>query len=220
MRLLLVDDHPLFLEGMCSLLSGRGIQVIATARDGYEALAAARTLRPDTILMDLRMPRCDGLTATALIKSELPGVRIVALTMSAEDADLYQAIRLGASGYLLKTQDTESFFRSLDEVARGEVALAPGLAQRLMVEFSRLAGEARHPDPKPEQEGRESLTPRQAQILTLVGRGLTYKEIGSCLGLAERTVKYHMGEILATLHLKNRAEAAAYARSHGLDHLG
>jgi len=220
MKLLLVDDHPLFLEGMRNLLSGRGVQVVATARDGYEALAAARALLPDTVLMDLRMPRCDGLTATALIKSELPGVRVVVLTMSADDADLYQAIRLGASGYLLKTQDTESFFRSLDEVARGEVALAPGLAQRLMAEFSRLATEERRPDSGPEQEGRASLSARQAQVLTLVGRGLTYKEIGSCLGLAERTVKYHMGEILAALHLKNRAEAAAYAGTHSLDHPG
>ena len=218
MKLLLVDDHPLFLEGLRNLLNGRGIQVVGTARDGYEALAAARDLKPDTILMDLRMPRCDGLTATALIKSELPAVRVVVLTMSTDDADLYQAIRLGASGYLLKTQDTEGFFRSLEEVARGEVALAPGLAQRLMAEFSRLAAEDRRPDPPPEQDHGGTLSPRQAQVLTLVGRGLTYKEVGSCLGLAERTVKYHMGEILDELHLKNRAEAVAHARAHGLDH--
>jgi two-component system NarL family response regulator len=220
MRLLLVDDHPLFLEGMRNLLSGRGVQIVATARDGYEALAAARALQPDTILMDLRMPRCDGLTATALIKSELPSVRVVVLTMSSDDADLYQAIRLGASGYLLKTQDADSFFHSLDEIARGEVALAPGLAQRLMAEFSRMAAEERHPASRPEQESQGQLSPRQAQILTLVGRGLTYKEIGSCLGLAERTVKYHMGEILAALHLKNRGEVAAYARAHCLDRPG
>jgi DNA-binding NarL/FixJ family response regulator len=148
----------------------------------------------------------------------MPAIRVVVLTMSADDADLYQAIRLGASGYLLKTQDTEGFFRSLEELARGEVALAPGLTQRLMAEFARLATEERHPDQTPEQDGPERLSARQAQILTLVGRGLTYKEVGSCLGLAERTVKYHMGEILAELHLKNRAEAVAYARAHGLDH--
>jgi DNA-binding NarL/FixJ family response regulator len=217
MRLLLVDDHPLFLEGMRNLLSSRGVQVIGTARDGYEALAAARTLLPDAILMDLRMPRCDGLTATALIKAELPAIRVIVLTMSDDDADLYQAVRLGASGYLLKTQDAESFFQALDEVAAGEAALAPGLVQRLMTEFSRLAADQQYTDPAPEPEGRGRLSPRQAQILALVGRGLTYKEVGSCLGLAERTVKYHMAEILAELHLKNHAEAAAYAHTHGLD---
>jgi DNA-binding NarL/FixJ family response regulator len=217
MRLLLVDDHPLFLEGVRNLLSGRGIQVVGTARDGYEALAAARALLPDVILMDLRMPRCDGLTATALIKSELPTIRVVVLTMSADDADLYQAIRLGASGYLLKSQDAEGFFQSLEAVARGEVALAPGLAQRLMAEFARLATKEWEADPPPEQNSRERLSPRQTQILTLVSRGLTYKEVGNHLGLAERTVKYHMGEILADLHLKNRAEAVAYAHGQGFD---
>jgi DNA-binding NarL/FixJ family response regulator len=217
MRLLLVDDHPLFLEGMRNLLTGRGVQVVGTAQDGYEALAAARALQPDVILMDLRMPKCDGLTATALIKSELPAVRVIVLTMSADDADLFQAIRLGASGYLLKTQDAEGFFRSLEEVACGEVALAPGLAQRIMTEFSRLATEERRPDPAPGQDGLGRLSPRQAQILRLVSRGLTYKEVGSCLGLAERTVKYHMGEILAELRLRNRGEAVTYARVHGLE---
>lgn len=215
MKLLLVDDHPLFLEGLRNLLTGRGVQVVGTARDGYEALAAARALRPDVVLMDLRMPKCDGLTATALIKSELPDVRVVVLTMSADDADLFQAIRLGASGYLLKSQDAEAFFRSLEEVAHGEVALAPGLAQRLTTEFSRLATQ-QAADHALAQDGIRRLSPRQAEILALVGRGLTYKEVGSCLGLAERTVKYHMGKILDELHLQNRAEAVAYARERGL----
>ena len=140
MKLLLVDDHPIFLEGLQNLLAAQGLEVIGTARDGYEALAAARTLRPDVILMDLRMPRCDGLTATALIKAEMPAIRMVMLTMSADDADLYQAIRLGASGYLLKSQDTESFLQLLEAVGRGEAALAPGLAQRVMAEFRGLQG--------------------------------------------------------------------------------
>ena len=217
MKLLLVDDHPLFLEGLRNLVIGRGMQVLGTARDGYEALAAARALQPDLILMDLRMPECDGLTATALIKAEMPAIRVVVLTMSADDADLFQAIRLGASGYLLKTQDADSFFRSLEEIARGEAVLAPGLAQRMMTEFSRLASEKHDPEWATAHDDLERLSPRQAQILALVGRGLTYKEIGSCLGLAERTVKYHMGEILAALHLKNRAEAVAYTRNHGLE---
>lgn len=215
MKVLLVDDHPLFLEGLRNLVTGRGMQVLGTARNGYEALTAARALHPDVILMDLRMPECDGLIATALIKAELPGIRVVVLTMSADDTDLFQAIRLGASGYLLKSQDADSFFRSLEDLARGESVLAPGLAQRVMAEFSRLATEEHHPAAQDAQGDMGRLSPRQAQILTLVCRGLTYKEIGNCLGLAERTVKYHMGELLAELHLKNRAEAVAYAREHG-----
>jgi DNA-binding NarL/FixJ family response regulator len=217
MRLLLVDDHPLFLEGLRNLLTGRGYQVVGTARDGYEALAAARALQPDVILLDLRMPKCDGLTAIALIKSELPSIRVVVLTMSADEADLYQAIRLGAAGYLLKVQDSDSFFRSLEGIAHGEVALAPGLAQLLMAEFSRLATEERRPGPASEHDDPTQLSPRQGEILTLVSRGLTYKEVGRCLGLSERTVKYHMGEILAGLHLRNRAEAVAYGHAHGFD---
>ena len=216
MRLLLVDDHPLFLEGLRNLLTGRGMQVLGTARDGYEALAEARALQPDVILMDLRMPECDGLTAIALIKAEMPAIRVVVLTMSTDDTDLFQAIRLGAVGYLLKTQDADSFFRSLEEIARGEAVLAPGLAQHMMTEFSRLAAEEHDTERVPEQGKIDRLSPRQAQILTLVSRGLTYKETGRSLGLAERTVKYHMGEILAELHLKNRAEAVVYAREHGL----
>lgn len=210
MRLLLVDDHPLFLEGLRNLLVARNYEVVGLAYDGFAALAQVRALHPDMVLMDIRMPRCDGLAGARLIKAEFPETRIVMLTMSADDDDLFDAIRIGASGYLLKTQDMDSFFRSLDELGRGEVVMGPGLAQRVVNEFSRLA--QRPPGtPTPVR-----LSPRQAQILALIARDLTYKEIGSDLGLAERTVKYHMGEILALLHLANRAEAEAYAREHGL----
>lgn len=212
MRLLLVDDHPLFLAGLCNLLTGRGIDVVGTARDGFEALAQVRALHPDLVLMDIQMPRCDGLAGTRLIKAECPEVRVVMLTASADDEDLFEAIRVGASGYLTKTQETETFYCSLLELSRGEVALAPGLVQRIMGEFSRLVEPSGSEGVHPPQ-----LSPRQIQILTLICRGFTYKEVGSQLGLAERTVKYHMGEILAELHLKNRGEAVAYARQHGFD---
>ena len=210
MRLLLVDDHPLFLEGLRNLLVGRSYEVAGLAHDGFEALAQYRALRPDMVLMDIRMPQCDGLAATRLIKAEFPQARIVMLTMSADDDDLFEAIRIGASGYLLKSQDMDGFFHSLEELAQGEVVMGPGLAQRVVDEFSRLARQS--------QAGASParLSARQAQILSLIVRDLTYKEIGSELGLAERTIKYHMGEILALLHLANRAEAETYAREHGL----
>ena len=213
MKVLLVDDHPLFLDGLKNLLTSRGVQVVGCARDGLEALDKARTLHPEVILMDIHMPQLDGLAALRLIKAELPEVKIVMLTMSAEDEDLFEAIKSGACGYLLKTQDTDEFFALLQDVARGEVALSPGLAARILSEFGRQAGAA------PATEGKEQradLSTREIEVLTLVARGLTYKEVGAKLCLAERTVKYHMGEIIARLHLENRAQVIEYARRTGL----
>jgi DNA-binding NarL/FixJ family response regulator len=208
MRILLVDDHPLFLDGLRNLLTARGQEVIGVAHDGLEALEKARALHPDVILMDIRMPGCDGLCATRLIKAEMPGVQVVMLTMSAEEEDLFEAIRCGATGYLLKTQATEQFFDLLAGLAQGEIALAPGLARRVLEEF---AG-----SPYPSTPGIHNLSSREVQVLTLVARGKTYKEVGAELGLTERTVKYHMGEIVARLHLANRAQVLEYARKAGL----
>jgi DNA-binding NarL/FixJ family response regulator len=208
MKILLVDDHPLFLEGLRNLLTARGQLVIGVAHDGFEALEKTRALQPDVILMDIRMPRCDGLCATRLIKAEMPGVQVVMLTMSTEEEDLFEAIRSGATGYLLKTQATEEFFDLLAGLAKGQVALAPGLARRVLEEF---AG-----SPHPSPSGTRDLSAREVQVLTLVAHGKTYKEVGVELGLTERTVKYHMGEIVARLHLANRAQVLEYARQAGL----
>ncbi len=215
MRPLLVDDHPLFLEGLRQMLSAYGIEVAGTARDGLEALAQVRVLNPDVVLMDIQMPRCNGLDATRLIKAEYPDVRVVMLTMSAEDEDLFQAIRAGACGYLLKTQDVTEFYQALDELAQGRAALAPELAQRVLGEFSRLS-ERGSDAPTAEADIPDELSQRQVQVLTLVASGQPYKEVARHLCISERTVKYHMGEIIALLHLHNRAEAAAFARAHGM----
>ena len=157
MKVLLVDDHPLFLDGLKNLLTTRGVQVVGCARDGLEGLDKARTLHPDVILMDIHMPRLDGLATLRLIKAELPEIRIVTLTMLAEDEDLFEAIKSGACGYLLKTQDTDEFFALLQDVARGEVALSPGLAARILSEFGRQAGAAPAVENK---EGRATACPR------------------------------------------------------------
>ncbi len=215
MRLLLVDDHPLFLEGLKHLLAAYGAEIAGTARDGLEALAQVRALNPDVVLMDIQMPRCNGLDATRLIKAEFPEVRVVMLTMSGDEEDLFQAIRAGACGYLLKTQDIDDFYRALDELAHGQTALAPDLAQRILVEFSRLSNPTPDTLP-PKAEIPDELSQRQVQVLTLVAGGLPYKEVGRHLGLSERTVKYHMGEIIAIFHLHNRAEAVAFARARGM----
>ena len=210
MKTLLVDDHPLFLDGLKNLLTVRGIEVVGTARDGMEALEKARSLHPEIILMDIQMPNLDGLAATRLIKSELPAVKIVMLTMSAEDEDLFEAIKNGACGYLLKTLDEDEFFSVLLGLARGEVPLSPGLASRVLEEFARQAKENK--STKPLEAKTEVLSTRQMQVLTLVAQGLTYKEVGARLFLAERTIKYHIGEIIERLHVENRSQAIQYAK--------
>ncbi len=139
MRVLLVDDHSLFLEGLRNLLTARGVDVVGTARDGLDALEKARALRPEVILMDIQMPRCDGLSATRLIKAEMPEIKIVMLTMLATDQSLFEAIKSGAAGYLLKTLEAEHFFELLLGLAQGEAPLSPGIAARVLSEFARQA---------------------------------------------------------------------------------
>jgi two-component system NarL family response regulator len=212
-KVLLVDDHPLFLEGLQNLLAARGIEVVGTASDGLEALEKVRALRPDVILMDVQMPRCDGLVATRLIKAEMPTVKIVMLTVSEEDEDLFEAIKSGASGYLLKSLDADKFFKLLSGLEQGEAPLSPGLAGKVLEEFARSAALA---GPAAEAGKVAELTPGQMEVLTLVAQGMTYKDVGETLCLSERTVKYHMGEILERLHLENRAQVIAYAARMGL----
>ncbi len=217
MRVLLVDDHALFLEGLQNLLTTRGIQVVGIAHDGLEALAKARALAPDLILMDIRMPRCDGLTATRLLRAEMPEARIVMLTTSTQEADLFEAIKSGACGYLLKSLEAEPFVSYLHGVMRGEAAVSREMATAMLQEFGRLAeGTGRHADAAPRGGGEAELTARQGEVLQLVAQGKAYKEVGDVLGLSEHTVKYHMGEVLRRLHLKNREQVVAYALRSGL----
>lgn len=213
MKVLLVDDHPLFLDGMQSLLRTRDIDAVATARDGWEGLEKARLLRPDLILMDIEMPGLSGLETTRLIKAEMPRVVIVMLTMSASDENLFEALRNGARGYLLKTDDTDVFFQHMEGLMRGEASLSAALAGRVLDAFIRLD---RKPSMHEALSQATSLSQRQAQVLALVAEGLTYKEVGVRLHLSERTIKYHMGEILERLHLENRKQAIAYARRMNL----
>jgi len=219
MRVLLVDDHSLFLEGLQNLLTARGIRVVGTARDGLEALEKSRLLNPDLILMDIRMPRCDGLAATRLIKTERPDCKIVILTTSSEEDDLFEAIKSGACGYLLKSLEAEPFLEYLQGVMRGEAVIPPEMAGALLREFARQANrqplEIKSAAKAPE---RVELTQRQLEILQLAAQGLTYKQISEKLCLSEHTIKYHMGEIFQRLHLRNREQVVSYALRTGLVH--
>ncbi len=212
MRILLVDDHPLFLQSLKFLLNTSGYEVVGLAGTGLEAVKQACLLVPDLILMDIDMPECDGLAATRLIKAEMPETKIVMLTVSASDEHLFEAIKSGASGYLLKSQSAERFLELVAQVEQGGAALPPELAARLLIEFAR---QAQHIETTPVESTPAELTPRQVEILTLVAQGLTYPQVGETLHLSEPTVRYHMGEILDRLHLKNRTQVIAYAAQHG-----
>ncbi len=223
LRILLVDDHNLFLEGLTNLLTSEGIKVLGSAHDGFDALRKARQLSPNVILMDIHMPLCDGVNATRLIKAEMPEIKTVMLTMSEEEEDLFQAVQSGASGYLLKSLDAENFLNYLKDLQSGHPPFSPGLAEKILNAF---AAQSTMPVQKPESgnlaigidenDDCNRLSPRQMQVLTLVTQGLTYHEVAETLNISERTVKYHMGEILNCLHLQNRAQVIAYAAQTGL----
>jgi DNA-binding NarL/FixJ family response regulator len=209
-RILLADDHILFRKGLAQLLNSQpDFLVIGEAGDGLEALEKARTLMPDLILMDVDMPRCDGREATRLIKAELPYVVIVILTVSDDEQDLFAAIKNGAQGYLLKKIDPTDLFEQLRGLARGEAALSRLMANKILREFAR--GE-----PASSRPTDGVLTDRERQVLQLVARGLTNREIAEALVIAENTVKNHLRNILTKLHLDNRVQAAAYALRQGL----
>lgn len=231
MRVLIADDHPLFVDGVCSLLEAHGIEVAATVGDGQAAVTEALRLEPDLVLMDLSMPVCDGLAATRLIKAQRPEIKIVVLTTSAEDEDLFEAIKSGACGYLLKVTAAPAFIEALHGLEQGVPPFSPGLAERLLREFARLAeaGRGENRETRTLEEGKTvsaspplpvspagRLTERQTDVLRLVSAGLTYKEVGAALALSEVTVRYHMGEIMRLLHLENRSQVIAYAGEHGL----
>jgi DNA-binding NarL/FixJ family response regulator len=222
MRILLVDDHDLLLEGLQNLLENQGLEVVGTARNGLEGIEHARALRPDVILMDVRMPECDGIRATRMIKAELPQTEIIMLTTSTEEEDLFEAVRGGANGYLLKSMSGESLIEALHDVQEGIPPFAPGLAQRLLSEFARRAEKSapERIDPGAGADpstGLEPLSGRQAEVLALVAEGLSYKEVGARVCLATCTVKYHMAEIMKKLHVQNRAQLLAVAARMDLD---
>lgn len=210
MRILLVDDHQLFRAGLESLFKAWGHDVVGNASDGLEALAQARALAPDLVLMDINLPKLNGLEATRLIKAEMPDIKIVMVTVSDDQSDLFEAIKSGAEGYLLKNMSEDEFRKTMDAIARGEPPLSPGLAIQLLQEFGRLSrgDQAKAEAPR--------LTERETEVLRMVAAGATNREIAASLVISEHTAAFHIKNILSKLHTTNRTQAVAYAIRTGL----
>ena len=214
MRVLLADDHALFRDGLRSLLEARGVEVVGEAGNGREAVDQTPRLNPEVVLMDLHMPELDGLAATRLISAEQPDVKVVILTASEEDGHLFEAIKSGAQGYLFKNLAADELFQLLEGVARGEPALTPALARKLLGEFARLPAAALTPHAV---EGLPALTEREREVLDLLVQGITSnRELAERLVISENTVKYHFRNILDKLHVQNRAQVVAFAVRHGM----
>lgn len=210
-RILLADDHDLFREGLAGLINAQpDMEVVGQARDGFEALALARDLKPDLIVSDIKMPVCDGLEATRLIRAGMPEARIVILSVHDEDEKLFEAIKSGASGYILKDTNSVDFLRNVRSALAGEAAIQPKLAARLLDEFARLAQQVAQNSPAPPAP---DLTPRERNVLNLIATGATDKEISAHLSLSLHTVKSHVRSILSKLHAANRRQAARLARA-------
>jgi two-component system, NarL family, nitrate/nitrite response regulator NarL len=212
--MLIADDSALARRAIRNILERSSqFEVVAEAADGWEAINRARDLAPDVVLMDLRMPRLDGLEAIQRIKEESPSTLVVVLSVSDDPQDLFEAIKRGAQGYLIKNMEPHLWLEYLDAVVSGDTRISRAVADRVLEEFARSRTSPRTggaPVALP------TLTPREREVLTLVARGQTNREIGTALNVAENTVRRHLQNILEKLRLRNRAELAVYATRHAL----
>jgi DNA-binding NarL/FixJ family response regulator/signal transduction histidine kinase len=206
LRVVLADDHPLFRDGLRNLLQARGVKVVGLAQNGLEAVERALALQPDVVILDIQMPEMDGLEACRQIKAQAPGMRVLMLTMASNANTLFEAVRAGASGYLLKDLDADQFLDRLEALVRGETPIASSMAGPLLQEF------ASHPEALDEKE---VLNARQQEVLALMAQNLTYAQIAQRLYLSESTVKYHAGQIMEKLGTDSRSAALAEATRRG-----
>jgi DNA-binding NarL/FixJ family response regulator len=212
-RLLLVDDQTMFRSGMRMLLSSQAdFEVVGEAADGEEALHKCATLKPDVVLMDLRMPVLDGAAATRRLKASQPAIRVIVLTTFDEDAAIFDGLRAGATGYLLKDAPTDKLYEAIRAAARGETVLQPSVAAKVVAQFTRLSEQTSGWS----QGLPEPLSQRELEILRLMANGATNREIAAQLVLAEGTVKNHVTNILSKLGVTDRTAAAMKAKEMGL----
>jgi len=212
-RVVLADRNELFREGLFRLLESQPhIEVVSRCDNGSKAIRQAREAKPDVVLMDTYMPDCNGIETAQKITRSLPDVKVAMLTDSEEEEDIFSALKAGAKGYLLKNIGVDSLVESIDLIARGQIVVSPPLARKLLIEIASMRD-----DREAREAGSEAdLSEREAEILKLVAKGATNKEIAERLIIAENTVKVHVKNILAKLQLRNKQQAAAYAVQRGL----
>ncbi len=210
-RVLIADDHTLFREGLRQLLEmEKDIEVVGEADDGLTAIARTLEIKPDVVLMDINMPVVGGVAAIEQLATEMPDAGIIVLTMHRQDQYVFEAMRAGARGYLLKDAKPTDLVFAIRMVARGASLIDPRMTTTVLKEFRRLASQAE------EQQGVSGLTPKEVEILKLLAMGLSNKEIGQRLCLAEKTVKNYLSTIFQKLQITDRVQAAIYALRHGL----
>jgi DNA-binding NarL/FixJ family response regulator len=215
LRILLADDHPLFRDGLGSLLAAWGHDIVGQAANGAEVIEAVDRLAPELVLMDVQMPVVSGLEATRAICAAHPGIAIVMLTVSEDENDLFEAIRAGARGYLFKSLEAAQLRTMIAAVERGEAAITPATAARILARWAAPRARGDEAPDRHDAEGPDRLTPRELEVLELVTRGLRNKEIATQLGITENTAKFHLRNILEKLHAESRTELATRAvREH------
>lgn len=206
---MVVDDHPLWRDGVARDLTERGFEVVATAGDAASAVRIARAVRPDVVLMDLNLGEQSGVEATTMITGSLTGTRVLVLSASGEHDDVLEAVKAGASGYLVKSASADELVEAVNRTAAGDAVFTAGLAGLVLGEYRRMAAT---PD-----EDKPQLTDRETEVLRLVAKGLTARQIANRLVISHRTVENHVQSTLRKLQLHNRVELARYAIEHGLD---
>ncbi|WP_422734923.1 response regulator [Micromonospora sp. WMMD558] len=212
---MVVDDHPMWREGVARDLTEAGHEVVATAGEGRQAVRVAPAARPDVVVLDLQLPDVSGVEVIRGLRAALPEVRVLMLSASGEQQDVLDAVKAGATGYLVKSAAPAEFLEAVRRTAAGEPVFTPGLAGLVLGEYRRLAAGPSAPDR--ESAGTPRLTERETEVLRLVAKGMSYKQIAERLAISHRTVQNHVQNTLGKLHLHNRVELTRYAIERGLD---
>lgn len=212
-RVMVVDDHPMWREGVARDLTEAGFDVVATAGEGRQAVRVAGAARPDVVVLDLQLPDTSGVEVISGLLAAVPGVRVLMLSASGEQQSVLDAVKAGATGYLVKSASSQEFLEAVRRTAAGDAVFTPGLAGLVLGEYRRLATA---PD-QPDDDGAPRLTDRETEVLRLVAKGLSYRQIAERLGLSHRTVQNHVQNTLGKLQLHNRVELTRYAIERGLD---